>query len=308
MLLEIQTSSKEGNAVAASMTTDEPWTVKRILDWTIGFLKEKESETPRLDAEVLLAHAMKCHRIQLYTQFDHPLTDTQRSVMRDLVKRRAAREPVAYLVGHREFFSLDFLVKPGVFIPRPDTEILVMATLDLLKGMESPKALELCAGSGCIPIAIVKNHPTVQMQTVELNPQVAEVTQANIDKHQVGNRVTLHIGNLFEPVSSTERFHVIVSNPPYVQRDEIATLAADIRDHEPHLALDGGEDGLDVIRQIAAQSPDHLVPDGWLLFELSPEQADAGKQILTDLNYRDVSVKNDLSGQARVVMGRNPVA
>jgi len=133
------------------MTSEEPWTVKRILDWTISFLKERGSSTPRLDAEVLLAHARKCRRIQLYTQFDQPLTDEQRTVMRELVKRRAAAEPVAYLVGHREFFSLDFQVRPGVFIPRPDTESLVLAALDLLKDKPSPRSWNSAPGQVASP-------------------------------------------------------------------------------------------------------------------------------------------------------------
>ncbi len=291
--------------MADGATGEEAWTVKRILDWTIQFLKEKGSETPRLDAEVLLAHACQCRRIQLYTQFDQVLTDAQRSTMRELVKRRAAHEPVAYLVGHREFFSLDFIVRPGVFIPRPDTEILVMSALDRLKESSGPTTLlDLCAGSGCVPVSIAKNHLTVHVTAVEVNPEVAKVTQANIDKHQVGDRVNLLVGDLFEPVPVESRFDIITSNPPYVQQAEIAELAPDIREHEPHLALDGGPDGLDVIRRLASQSPKYLKPGGWLMFELSPEQAIAGTEILKENGYTEIGIKNDLSGQARVVVGR----
>jgi len=285
------------------MTSEEPWTVKRILDWTVRFLKERGSPTPRLDAEILLAHARQCQRIQLYTQFDQPLTDEQRTVMRELVKRRAAFEPVAYLVGHREFFSLDFLVSPGVFIPRPDTEILVLAALDVLKEQHAPQVLELCAGTGCVPIAIARNHSTAEFTTVELNPSVIKVTRANVHKHGLEERIQVLDGNLFEPVPSGKQFDLILSNPPYVQRGEIAGLAPDIRDHEPHLALDGGPDGLDVIRHLVRESADRLRPGGWLMFELSPEQAAEAVQLLTAAGYGRVSVKNDLSGQARVVMG-----
>jgi len=292
--------------VASGASSEEPWTVKRILDWTIQFLKDKGSATPRLDAEVLLAHARKCQRIQLYTQFDQPLTDPERTTMRELVKRRATHEPVAYLVGHREFFSLDFIVRPGVFIPRPDTEILVMTALDLLKDQTEPASLlDLCTGSGCVPIAIAKNHPTVQVTAVEKDPAVAQVTQQNIDKHQLESRVSLRIGDLFEPLPGGSLFDMVTSNPPYVQQGEIAGLAPDIRDHEPHLALDGGADGLDVIRRLASQSKSFLKPGGWLLFELSPEQAPAGVEILKSEEYSDVSVKNDLSGQARLIVGRS---
>lgn len=285
------------------MTSEEPWTVKRILDWTVQFLKERGSDTPRLDAEILLASARKCQRIQLYTQFDQTLSDDQRAVMRDLVKRRGAAEPVAYLVGHREFFSLDFDVRPGVFIPRPDTEILVLAALDVLKDRTSPQALELCSGSGCISVAIARNHPTVQITAVELSPQVIETTRSNVLKHQVDDRVAVLQGDLFSPLAAETRFDLIVSNPPYVQQGEIAGLAADIRDHEPHLALNGGEDGLDVIRRLVRESVARLKPGGWLMFELSPEQADAAVQLMNMAGYVHVGVRNDLSGQARVVVG-----
>ncbi|WP_437188183.1 peptide chain release factor N(5)-glutamine methyltransferase [Planctomicrobium sp. SH668] len=291
------------NLTANGTTADEPWTVKRILDWTVKFLTEKGSDTPRLDAEILLSHARKCKRIQLYTQFDQLLTDDERTTMRGLVKRRAAAEPVAYLVGHREFFSLNFQVRPGVFIPRPDTEILVMAALEKLKERPEPTLLELCSGSGCIPITIAKNHPKVQVTTVEISPETIEVTRANIQQHQVESRVNSLEGDLFGPVPEGSRFDLIVSNPPYVQRGEIAELAPDIRDHEPHLALDGGPDGLDVIRILVQESPQWLKPGGWLMFELSPEQAADAVKLLNDAGYTKAGVKNDLSGQARVVLG-----
>lgn len=286
------------------MSTEAPWTVKRILDWTIQFLKERGSDTPRLDAEVLLAYARNCQRIQLYTQFDQPLTDEQRATMRELVKRRAAAEPVAYLVGHREFFSLDFLVKPGVLIPRPDTETLVLAALDVLKEQTAPQVLELCSGTGCIPIAIAKNHATATLLAVELSPIAVDVAQANVQKHQLQSRIEVLTGDLLAPVPIERRFNLIVSNPPYVPQGEITGLPADIRDHEPHLALDGGPDGLDVIRRLVRESRDRLQSGGWLMFEISPEQADVGTVLIQEAGYSQVGVKNDLAGQPRVVIGK----
>jgi release factor glutamine methyltransferase len=284
--------------------SDDQWTVRRILDWTIQFLKERESPTPRLDAEVLLAHARNCRRIQLYTQFDQPLSDEQRSVMRGLVKRRAAAEPVAYLVGHREFFSIDFLVRPGVLIPRPDTEILVMAALDVLKPVPHPRVLDLCTGSGCIPVAIAQNHPGAVLSAVELHEIPLSVAQENVSRHGLGERIQILQGDLFRPVPAGALFDVITSNPPYVTHREIQELAADVRDHEPHAALDGGQDGLDVIRQIVEQSPAFLNTGGWLMFELSPEQSTAAFELLQQRGFQDVAIKNDLAGQARVAIGR----
>ncbi|MCA8997396.1 MAG: peptide chain release factor N(5)-glutamine methyltransferase [Planctomycetaceae bacterium] len=278
--------------------------MKRILDWTIPYLKEHGSETPRLDAEVLLAFARKCPRIRLYTDYDQPLTNQQRSVMRDLVRRRANAEPVAYLVGHREFFSLDFEVGPGVFIPRPDTELLVMATLDAIQEIESPHVLELCSGSGCIPVSIAKNHATVQVTAIEREPIPFAFSQKNIKKHGVDQRVELIQGNLFEAVPKGRRFHVVVSNPPYVLSSVIPTLQADVRDHEPIAALDGGADGLDAIRHLVEQSPKHLHPGGWLMFELDPTIADASAALLKQHGYQQVEIKTDLAGEPRIAVGR----
>ncbi len=288
---------------AEQMTTDDPWTVRRVLDWTIGYLKENNCENPRLDAEILLAHARRCQRIQLYTQYDQPLSDNERTLMRSLVKRRAAAEPVAYLVGHREFFSLEFEVAPEVFIPRPDTETLVSLALDLLKPLKSPQVLELCTGTGCVPIAIAKNHSTVAVTTVEKNPAPFSVAQRNIEKHALTDRVNLLRGDLFEPIEPRKQFDIVVSNPPYIPKAEISTLDADVRSHEPHEALDGGEDGFDIIRLLVQQSPDYLKSGGWLMFELSPEQAESACQLMRERGYSDVRSEDDLSAQPRVVLG-----
>ncbi len=289
--------------MAETMTTDEPWTVRRVLDWTINYLKESGSENPRLDAEILLAHSRNCPRIQLYTQFDEPLSDTERSQMRSLVKRRATAEPVAYLVGHREFFSLNFEITRDVFIPRPDTETLVAAALDLLKPLSSPQVLELCTGSGCIPIAITKNHSTVQITTVEKNPAPFDVATRNIEKHELSQRVNLIRGDLFGPIEANSQFHLIVSNPPYVLKAEIETLDADVRDHEPHCALDGGEDGLDLVRVLINESPDYLSNGGWLLFELDPAQAETACELMQERGFTEIRTEDDLSQRPRAVLG-----
>jgi release factor glutamine methyltransferase len=226
--------------------------------------------------------------------------------MRELVKRRAAAEPVAYLVGPREFFSIDLLVRPGVFIPRPDTETLVSSALDVIKGRESPRVLDVCAGTGCVSIALAANHPTAQLTTIEIDPEVLEVTRANIERRELTSRIQALQGDLFTPLEAGQRFQVITSNPPYVQHEEIARLAADIRDHEPHLALDGGADGLDVVRRLVKESSRWLEPDGWLMIEISPEQAEATMDLLRTQGFQDVGMKQDLSQQARVAVGRLP--
>ena len=296
---------EETDVPTESMTNNDIWTVQRILGWTIGYLREHGSASPRLDAEVLLAHARECERIQLYTQYDQTVTDEQRAVMRDLVRRRASAEPVAYLVGHREFFSLDFAITPDVFIPRPDTEVLVMAALDAAKSFDAPRILDLCTGTACVPIALAKNRPQARLTAVEFSAEAYEVATRNVATHGFGERIRLIFGDLFEPISEADQFDMIVSNPPYIPCAEIPELQPDVRDHEPHIALDGGEDGLDVIRRLISQAPDYLVSGGWLMFELSPEQASTAQGLMDSAGYDDIGVRNDLSGSPRVVVGRS---
>ena len=278
------------------------WTVRRILEWTIPHLKSNGSESPRLDAEILLAHARGCPRIQLYTNYDEPLTDTQRATMRDLVKRRAAAEPVAYLVEHREFFSLDFQVTKDVLIPRPDTETLVVDAIEVLKQQPASRVLDVGTGSGCIAIALAVNCPNAVVTAIDLSPPALDIARANADKHKIGDRIRWLCGDLFAPLATGEAFDLIVSNPPYIASAEIETLSADVRLHEPRSALDGGPDGLDVIRRLIADAPQHLAPQGKLLIEISGEQADSVTQLLTaNGHYDDIAVLKDLAKQPRVV-------
>lgn len=284
--------------------TPAAWTVRRVLDWTIGYLREHGSESPRLDAEVLLAHARNCKRIQLYTDYDALLPDDVRARMRELVKRRAAAEPVAYLVGHREFFSLEFEVNRDVLIPRPDTETLVVEALACLKGQEQPRVLDLGTGSGCIAVAIAVNHRGAQVTAVDVRDASLAVAARNAERHSVADRIAFRHGDLFAPLAPDRPFDLIVSNPPYVPTDEIDRLAPDVRDHEPRAALDGGADGLDVIRRIVGEAAAHLVPGGWLLLECSPDQTTRVTNLLSDAGCGKVVVRQDLGGRGRAVCGQ----
>lgn len=278
------------------------WTVRRILDWTIPHLKVHGSESPRLDAEILLAHARGCPRIQLYTNFDEPLTDAQRATMRDLVKRRAAAEPVAYLVGHREFFGLDFLVTKDVLIPRPDTETLIVEAIELLKPQTAPRVLDVGTGSGCIAVSLAMNCPKAEVTAIDLSEPALAIARQNAEKHAVSSRIRFLHGDLLAPLSADEQFDLIASNPPYIPSAEIETLDADVRLHEPRSALDGGQNGLDVIRRLVTAARQHLVPQGKLLIEISGEQADAVTQLLAaNGHYDDIAVLKDLAKQPRVV-------
>jgi release factor glutamine methyltransferase len=278
------------------------WTVRRVLEWTTQHLKKHGSETPRLDAEILLAHARNCPRIALYTQFDEPLSDAVRAKMRELVQRRAQSEPVAYLVGHREFFSLDFDVTRDVLIPRPDTETLVMAVLDAAKPLAEPKILDLCTGSGCVAIAVAKNCPAAVMTATDLSPAALTVAKKNAEKHEVDQRVTFSQGDLFAAVGPEVRFDIIAGNPPYVTTAELDTLATDIRKYEPRQALDGGPDGLDVVRRIVRDAAAHLQPGGSIFLEISPEQGDAVQRLCSEAGpFTEIRAMKDLSGRTRVV-------
>jgi release factor glutamine methyltransferase len=303
-LLRHQDSIVKDFDVAASAPSpqSQPWTVRRVLEWTTGHLQKHGSETPRLEAEVLLAHARNCKRIQLYTEYDEELPEPVRAHMRELVQRRANREPVAYLVGHREFFSLDLRVTPAVLIPRPDTETLVMEVLSATKTRTEPKILDLCTGSGCVAIAVAKNCPTATVIATDLSPAALEIATENVATHKLTDRVTLCEGDLFAALPEGARFDIIASNPPYVSTAEIERLEADVRAFEPKAALDGGPDGLAVIRRLLTEAPEWLSPGGIVLLELSPEQADAVQRLAREMGrYAEVTIVKDLDGRARVL-------
>ncbi len=295
-------------------TPPDQWTIRRVLDWTKAYLAEQGSDSPRLDAEILLAHARGCPRIQLYTNFDEVLSDEVRARMRDLVNRRARHEPVAFLVGHREFFSLEFEVNRDVLVPRPETEILVMESLEAIKGSNAPKVLDLGTGSGCIAVAVAVNAPTASVTGIDLSDAALAVARRNAERHKVSERVTFLHGDLFEPLPPSTslpsppsspgegRFDVIVSNPPYVATGDAAGLPPDVVQHEPKDALFAGDDGLDIIRRIVEQSPRFLNPGGTLLIEFSPEQAERVSGLLNESgSFGEVTILRDLSQNPRAV-------
>ncbi len=290
-----------------SKTDEQPWTVGRILTWTAEYLKKSGAGNPRLDAEVLLGYALGKKRIQLYTMYDTVLDDASRATMRDLVKRRAAHEPVSYLVGHKEFFSLDFAVNKAVLIPRPETELLVMHAIEIAREFYPGKELEildLCTGSGCIAVSIATNVKQAMVTAVDISPAALEVARRNASKHQVEGRVSVQQGDLFESLSG-KKFHILVTNPPYILSADLAGLESDVKDHEPHLALDGGEDGMRFIKTILERGPEYLQNGGWLLMEFTPELQEPIQRVLDKVGrYENVQWIKDLSGQIRHVRAR----
>ena len=290
---------------ASPSSADEPWTVRRVLEWTTGHLKKHGSDTPRLDAEILLAHARGCQRIQLYTQFDEPLNESVRGIMRDLVQRRTKAEPVAYLVGVREFFSLGFRVSRDVLIPRPDTETLVMEVLDGIKGIPTPKVLDLCTGSGCVAIAVAKNAKTAIVTATDISPAAIEIARANVARHNVASQVDVIESDLFAELTPGSKHDVIASNPPYIPSAEIDQLDAEVARHEPRLALDGGTDGLTILTRIIEAAPGFASPNALLLLEFTPEQAESLKAIVASHGgYDEIVIRKDLAHRPRVLKAR----
>lgn len=286
---------------SSARVTDE-WTVKRILDWTTEHLKKHGSESARLDAEILLAHARGCKRIELYTRYDEPLSEKQRAMMRDLVRRRANAEPVAYLVGYKEFFSLPFKVTPDVLIPRPETETLVLEAAEIAKSSPAERLslLDLCTGSGCIAVAAAKATPKFDVTATDLSEAALAIARHNADANGVGVRVSFLQGDLFAALPAEATFDLIVSNPPYVADAEYESLSPDIRLHEPSSALLAGPDGMQILHRISIDAPSRLTAGGHLLVELDPAQANPFADLLR-ASFRDVRIVKDLSGRARVV-------
>ncbi|NOZ40070.1 MAG: peptide chain release factor N(5)-glutamine methyltransferase [Planctomycetes bacterium] len=295
------------------MTDEQPWTVGRLLNWTTDFLRDKGADSPRLDAEVLLAHARGCQRIELYTAFEEEAAEPLREAFRELVRRRAGGTPVAYLVGHREFFSMSFRVTSDVLIPRPESELLVVRVLDLAKTLAKGRALRIAdvgTGSGILAVCCAKYLPTSTVTAIDISPMALAVAQANAEQHGVADRIEFVASDLFAKRQAPEAcneehniedYDIIISNPPYVASAELAGLDADVRDHEPHLALDGGEQGTEVIERLIPQAAERLKPGGWLLMEVGPNNAALVEQLVADSGLALQDTIADLAGHPRVV-------
>ncbi|TWU00297.1 Release factor glutamine methyltransferase [Botrimarina colliarenosi] len=284
-----------------------PWSVLRLLNWTTDYLKEHHAESPRLDAEVLLAEALGCKRIALYTRFDEVPAEATRNAFRALVKKRADGAPVAYLVGRKEFYSLEMHVEEGVLIPRPDTELLVVTVLDRIKekGGGDVMIADIGTGTGAIAVAIANQAPSAKVVAIDINPQAVALAKKNAERHGVAERVAPIEGDLFATVKASRRFDFIVSNPPYVTTNELMNLDPTVRDHEPHLALDGGPEGTDIIERLLAVAPERLADGGELLIEISPMIADRVERLVRDApGLEFLATLKDLSQQPRVTHAR----
>lgn len=281
--------------------TDEAWTPLRLIAWTQGFFAKGGVDAPRLTAEILLAHALSCDRVRLYLDFDKPLGAPELAAFRELVRRRAAGEPTAWLTGRREFLGHVFRVDPLVLVPRPETELLVEAAIALLP--QEGTLLDLCTGSGCIAISAALARPDARVVATEISTEALAVARENAAA--LGAAVEFLEGDLYGPVAAGERFDLIVSNPPYVPAGEIEGLSREVR-REPRIALDGGKDGLDVIRRIVSCAPSRLRPDGLLVIELHETHAVPLPALCLAAGFGEAVVHRDLAALPRWVVARLP--
>ncbi len=281
----------------------EIWTILRVLTWTQGKFTERGIATARLDAELLLAHVLKKDRIALYTHFDQPLAADELASYRELIKQRLSGKPIAYLTGRKEFRSLELQVDARVLIPRPDTETLVEVALEFLDRKVAPRVVDIGTGSGAIALAIKKARPDAEVMMIDRSLDALTVAREN------ARRLALDVrgeeGDLLSGVA--ERFELIVSNPPYIPTAQIVTLSAEVRS-EPMAALDGGADGLDLIRRLSVQALSRLVAGGALAMEIGAGQADEVRAILLRSGFESPESRRDLGGIDRVIWARSKVA
>lgn len=288
-------------------TPREAWTIRRLLSWTTTYLRENAADSPRLDAEILLAHALKCERIELYTTFDAVPTENERAVFRELVKRRAQHEPVAYLVGRKEFFSLSFQVTKDVLIPRPETELVISCLLDHVEESSRRECsiVDVGTGSGILAICGAKFLPQARIHAIDTSEAALNVARRNATAHGVEEHITFHQGDLLAPLEKELRFDFIISNPPYISADEMENLAPEVRDHEPAAALLAGPRGTEFIERLLCESNHRLKDGGYLIFEISPMIADAVEKLMASTEELAPSpLVKDLSGHPRVAVLR----
>ena len=287
----------------------ETWTVLQLLKWAADYFASHQIHPPRPTAELLLAHILGFNRVDLYIQYDRPLNPRELAAFKDVIKRRLRGEPVAYIVGERGFWSLDLHVTPDVLIPRPETETLVETALDLLPETpvgEPKRVLDLGTGSGAIVLALAMERPGHWFYAVDRSWMALKVADKNARKYGLKETVRFVCADWFDGLAEKQKgFDLIVSNPPYVRRAEIDELAVDVSKYEPREALDGGPDGLDLIRILVRRAPTFVRPAGWLVFEIGYDQAEGVQRLMSATGaYEEMAVIKDYNGHDRVIRAR----
>ena len=289
-------------------------TVMDVVRLSTKHLADRGVDSPRLDAELLAAHSLGLRRLDLYLQFDRPLDESELAPIRALLRRRAGGEPIAYILGEREFFGRSFAVTPAVLIPRPETELLVERALARLRQRRRDDepvgagllAADLGTGSGCIAVTLACEAPGLDVVAIDVSGAALEVARANAARHGAGGRVRFAEGAWWEPLRGVE-VDLLVSNPPYVSDTELPELMRDVRDHEPLAALTAGADGLDAYRALLGDAPVHVRPGGAALLEIAPQRRDGVVELVAATWPRaEVSVHDDLAGLPRCVEATLP--
>lgn len=284
----------------------EKWTIQKLLGWITDYFTKNGIDAPRLSAEMLLSFVLGLQRIELYTNFDKPVSDGQLKRLRELVKRGGENEPVAYLIGRTEFYSLEIKVNRDCLIPRSETELLAERAIEFLRNRQGRQyACDLCTGSGCVAIAVAKGVENVGIIATDICDAALSVAAENVTGHALGEQIKLLCGDLFAPIIEgldETRFDLIVSNPPYVSTGEYEKLDKNVKDYEPKKALHAGEEGLDVYRRIIEQVDLHLKDDGALMLEIGYAQGAAIRDLLEEAGYfSEIIIEKDFSNNDRVV-------
>ncbi|MBF0296627.1 MAG: peptide chain release factor N(5)-glutamine methyltransferase [Magnetococcales bacterium] len=284
------------------------WTIRTLLGWSAPWLAQRGVESPRLDSELLLAEVLHLRRIDLFLDPHRPLSAAELAAFKAVIKRRAAREPVAFILGRREFWGMEFRVGPDTLIPRPETELLVEAALARFPDRSSPLTiLEMCVGSGAVVCALLKEFPNATAVGTDLSAGALVLARANVEKHGFAERIALLEGDLDAPLAPEASFDLMVVNPPYVTTQELdGEVAPEVREWEPRLALDGGADGLRVVERVPPCAVRRLRPGGLLLMEIGSQQGEAAGELLARGGLVNVEILIDFNKLDRVVAGNVP--
>lgn len=278
----------------------EQWRIKDLLEWTTRFFTDKGIDKPRLEAEVLLARILEKDRVFLYAHYEQPVNGEEREKFRHFIQRRIKGEPVAYIVGRKEFMSLDFKISPAVLIPRPETELLVENVLELLAAKSDLRICDVGTGSGAIAVSLAVYCPNAQIHASDISAAALEIAQENALRHQAA--VQFWQGDLLAPLQNEEAFDIIAANLPYISEQEFHNLAPGVKNYEPVGALLAAGDGLDIYRRLLPQVKRLLKSEGYLFFEIAPRQSDQALEMLQ--GFADAIVIEDLSGRQRLIKAR----
>jgi release factor glutamine methyltransferase len=301
------------------MTTNDIWTIQKLLNWVAEYLKNKGIDSPRLSAELLLSYVLELKRIELYTQFEKIVTEQQLGRLHGLVERAGQKEPIPYIVGKTEFYSLELNVTADCMIPRPETELLVERAIEFLRTRTGKQSVcDLCTGSGCIAVTIARNYPDCRIIATDICDAALSVAAKNIEKHQLKERIRLLCGDLFDPIMpqldvekpvhhshSDGGFDLIVCNPPYISAAEFEKLGKNVKDYEPKLALFAGDDGLDIYRRITERVGTFLKSDAAVMLEIGYNQGQAVKQLLEQAGcFGEITIEKDFNNNDRIAIAK----